>query len=154
MGNVRSWNLAALPSYNGKVSGRIDGETFRVWKGTKHPQEAYTALTYLTGEGVKKLLIGGAGGAVLSAALPAQTMDQARWLGNKKMVFPWVKNWDVVIAGLNYPDIPSAEAWVPNYDEAWNRGNTFTNLLRSTAGLDLDQELQIYLSDLTAIFNK
>jgi multiple sugar transport system substrate-binding protein len=40
------WDLAALPSYNGEVHGRIDADTFRIWKGTKHPREAFAVLTY------------------------------------------------------------------------------------------------------------
>ena len=26
---------------DGKVAGRVDADTFRVWKGTKHPEEAF-----------------------------------------------------------------------------------------------------------------
>jgi multiple sugar transport system substrate-binding protein len=154
MGNVRSWDLAAMPAYNGRVGGRIDGDSFRVWKGTRHPQETFTVLTYLTGEAVKKLVIGTPSLSPAYSAVPARIADQAAWVKGKKAVYPWVRNWDVIIAGLSYPDIPSAEAWVPNYDEAWMRGNTFANLLRNTPGLDLDREIQIYLTDLDVIFNK
>ena len=68
-------------------------------------------------------------------------------------MYPWVNNWDVVLDGLNYPDIPSAEGYVPNYDEAWARGKTFADLLRSTGGLNLEEEIGKYLTDLTVIFN-
>jgi multiple sugar transport system substrate-binding protein len=154
MSDVRSWELAAMPSYKGKVGGRIDSDTFRVWKGTKHLQEMFTVLTYLTGEGVKKLIIGSPSLDAAYAALPARAADQEAWVKKMKAQFYWVKNWDVVIAGLSYPDIPSAETYVPNFNDAWNRGNTFGYLLRTTAGLDLDQEINIYLNDLTLIFNK
>ena len=72
----------------------------------------------------------------------------------KAVAYPWVKNLDTVIAGLSYPDAPSAEGYMPNYNEAWTRGNTFANLLRNTAGLDLDKEIATYLADLTVIFGK
>lgn len=154
MGDVRSWDLAAMPTYKGKVGGRIDSDTFRVWKGTKHPQEAFTALTYLTGEAVKKLLVGYPSGTAAYDAVPARTADQDAWVKKMKAQFYWVKNWDVVIAGMSYPDIPSAEGWMPNYGEAWSRGNTFAYLLRTTPGLDLNQEINNYLNDLTVIFNR
>ena len=70
------------------------------------------------------------------------------------MQFPWVKNWIPSSPGLIYPDVPSAEGWMPNYNEAWNRGNTFSTLLRNTNGLDLDKEIATYLADLNVIFNK
>ena len=43
-----NWNLAALPSYNGKVSAAFNADTFRIPKATKHPDEAFEVLTYLS----------------------------------------------------------------------------------------------------------
>ena len=154
MGDVRTWDAAAMPTYNGKVGGRIDADTFRIWKGTKHPQAAFIAMAYLVGEGVQKLIIGSTSMQAAYGALPARTENQEDWLKAKKAQYPWVKNWDVILAGLDYPDIPSAEGYMPNYNEAWTRGNTFANLLRNTEGLNLNGEIQTYLSDLTFIFNK
>ena len=59
----------------------------------------------------------------------------------KKAQFPSVKNWQTLLDGLNYPDIPSAEAYMPNYNEAWARGTTFANLVMNTSGLDIDKEI-------------
>ncbi len=153
IGNVRDWDAAAIPSYNGSVGGRIDADTFRIWKGTRHPLAAFEAMTYLVGEGVDILIIGGDQPAAYGA-LPARTANQDAWQAAKEIQFPWVRNWNVVLAGLNYPDIPSAEAYMPNYNEAWTRGNTFANLLRNTSGLNLNREIQAYLSDLNVIFSK
>ncbi len=154
MGNVFSWDAAAMPTHNGKVGGRVDADTFQIWKGTKHPQAAFAVLSYLVGEGAKKLIIGSPNMAAAYGAVPARTADQAAWLAAKKSQFPWVKNWAVVLAGLNYPDVPSAEAYTPNFNEAWNRGYTFANLLRSQSGLNLPGAIQTYGNDLMAIFNK
>jgi multiple sugar transport system substrate-binding protein len=41
---------------NGVVNGRIDADTFRVWKGTAHPEEAFEVLAYLITTGGDKLL--------------------------------------------------------------------------------------------------
>ena len=48
---------AILPmGADGVVHGRVDADTFRVWKGTKHPAEAFTVLSYLITTGGDTLL--------------------------------------------------------------------------------------------------
>jgi multiple sugar transport system substrate-binding protein len=155
MKDVKTWDVAALPNYTGQVGGRVEEGTFRIWKGTKHPQEAFTVLTYLLGDAVQKLVIGSEKlPAPWSDSMPARIDNQKSWMDIQKMEFPWVKNWNVLIAGLNYPDIPSANSALPNNNNAWSRGNTFVNLLRSKPGLNLTLEIQNYVDDLTAIFNR
>jgi multiple sugar transport system substrate-binding protein len=154
IGDVSTWDAAAIPSYNGQPGGRIDADTFRIWKGTKHPEAAFIAMSYLVTEGVQKLIIGSDDQQAAYGAIPALTSAQEDWRAQKAVAFPWVKNLDTVIAGLDYPDVPSAEGYMPNYNEAWTRGNTFANLLRNTGGLNLDREIQTYLADLNIIFGK
>jgi multiple sugar transport system substrate-binding protein len=154
MNDVKTWDAGAMPSYKGKVNGRIDADTFRIWKGSTHRAEAFKVLTYLVTTGVQKLIIGSADMPAAYGALPARAKDQQPWLDAKKVTFPWVKNWDVVTAGLSYPDSPSAEAYMPNYNEAWARTGTFYSLMANTGGLDLAKEEQTLLTDLQAIFDK
>lgn len=153
-GDVKTWDAGAMPTYNGKVGGRIDADTFRIWKGTKHPKEAFIAMSYMVTTAVDILIVGSEAMPAAYGAIPALTSAQEAWRAQKAIAFPWVKNLDTVIAGLSYPDTPSAEGFMPNYNEAWERGNTFSNLLRNTKGLDLDKEIATFLSDLTTIFNK
>ena len=35
-----NWNIAALPSYNGKVTAPINADTFAITKGSKHPDDS------------------------------------------------------------------------------------------------------------------
>ncbi len=156
VGDNKSWDFAAMPTLNGKVGGRIDADTFRILKTTKHPQEAFTVMQYLVGAGVQKLIVGDPNNNNVSAygAFPARAKDQTAYLEALKTKFPWVKNVDVMLAGLNYPDVPSAEGFMPNYAEAWDRQNTFGSLMRTTKGLDLTAEEAKLVSDLTTIFNK
>jgi multiple sugar transport system substrate-binding protein len=154
MGNVKTWDAGIMPSYNGTVGGRVDADTFRIWKGTKHPEEAFAVLQYLVTTGVQRLIIGDKDIPAAYGAVPARTADLQTWLDAKKVQFPWVKNWQTILDGLNYPDVPSAEAYVPNYNEAWARGTTFANLVNSQGGLDIDKEIATFTSDLTAIFAK
>jgi len=152
--NKGGWEAGIMPSYNGTVAGRIDADTFRVWKGTQNPEAAFKVLTYLVTDAVDILIVGSEDMAAAYGAIPALTSAQEEWRAQKAIAFPWVQNLDTVIAGLSYPDVPSAEGYMPNYNEAWERGNTFSNLLRNTAGLDLDAEIATYLSDLQGIFDK
>jgi multiple sugar transport system substrate-binding protein len=154
IGNVKTWDAGIMPSYNGVTAGRVDADTFRIWKGTKNPKQAFEFLAYLVTTGTQKLIIGSKAMPAAYGALPARTADLQTWVDAKKVQFPWVKNWQTILDGLNYPDTPSAEAYMPNFSEAWARGTTFANLVNSQGGLDIDKEIQAFTSDLTKIFAK
>jgi multiple sugar transport system substrate-binding protein len=162
MNDVKTWDFGAMPSYNGKVSGRVDADTLRILKATKHPDEAFQAMAYLQTTGVDKLVVGiglgndASGKPVAPAygALPAVTAKQSVWLDNAKKTYPWVKNWAVLLDGLKYPDVPSGEAYTPGYAEAWARGTTFWTLITTDGKIDLKKEIATYENDLTTIFNK
>jgi multiple sugar transport system substrate-binding protein len=139
---------------DGKVAGRVDADTFRIWKGTKHPAEAFTVLTYLIDTGIQKLVVGSPTRAPAYGAVPSQTALRGPWLAAQKVNFPFVQNWDTLVAGLNYADVPSAEGFMPNINEAWARIQTFGDLLVNTKGVDLAAQEATLESDLTTIFNK
>ncbi len=147
-----TWDIGIMPSYNGKVGGRVDADTFRILKTTKHPQEAFDAMYYLETAAVPKLIIGTADKPAPYGALPARTADQDAWLAAKKVAFPQVQNWDTIIAGLNYPDVPSAEAWMPNFIKAFDNTRTFYALML-TSPIDLAKEEAAFLSDMQTIFS-
>ncbi len=147
-----TWDIGIMPSYNGKVGGRVDADTFRILKSSKHPQEAFEAMYYLETTAVPKLIIGTADKPAPYGALPARTADQDAWLAAKKVTFPQVQNWDVIFAGLDYPDTPSAEAWMPNFIKAFDRTRTFYALIL-TSPIDLAKEEANFLNDLQADFN-
>ena len=134
---------------NGVVNGRIDADTFRIWKGTAHPEEAFTVLSYLIGDGGDKLL-------PIYGAMPAIAAKTEAFFAVKSADYPFVtpESWDVFVQGLAYPDAPSAEQYLPNWNEAFARIQTFGDLLTNTEGLDFDAEFQKLQDDLTAIYNK
>jgi len=154
MGDVKTWDAGAMPSYKGKVNGRIDVDTFRIWKGTKNKAAAFSALTYLVTTGVQKLLIGSKDMPAAYGSLPARTKDFDAWLAAKKVTFPQVKNWQLLSDGMAYPDSPSAEAFMPNFNEAWTAtGAAYTKWL-STSGLNMDDEAAALKQQLQTIFDK
>jgi multiple sugar transport system substrate-binding protein len=150
------WDLAALPSNNGVVHSRLDAHTFLIWKGTPNPEAAFEVLSYLIGpDGVRPLSLGdenAPGGAY--DAFPALTELQGQFIDAKSAQYPFVENWDVFLQGLDYPDNPSAEAWMPNMVDAWNRFEIFANLYRNDGEIDIDAELDTLISDLEVIYNK
>jgi multiple sugar transport system substrate-binding protein len=136
---------------DGLVHGRVDADTFRIWKGTKHPAEAFTVLSYLITTGGDKLL-------PAYGAMPAIASKTQAFFDKKSADYPFVtkESWDVFVQGLAYPDAPSAEQYQPNWIEAFARMDTFKSLLETTAPdkLDFDKEYQTLVDDLTVIYNK
>ncbi|MCB0037659.1 MAG: extracellular solute-binding protein, partial [Anaerolineales bacterium] len=136
---------------DGEYHGRVDADTFRVWIGTEHPEEAFTALSYLITDGADKLL-------PVYGALPAIADKQEAFFEAKTNDYPFVNDttWDVFAAGLAYPDAPSAEQFQPNWNEAWARQQTFFDLIMNTSPdeLDFDAEWDTMVSDLNEIYNK
>lgn len=142
-----AWDLAVLPTYNGVVNGRVDADTFRVWKGTKNPEAAFEVLTYLLGDASLDLL-------GIYGGMPARAEDTDAFFAAKAEQYPFVQNWDVMIQGLAYPDVPSAEAYMPQWNEAFARVDTFGNLLLTDPAIDFDAEIETLQTDLQAIFDK
>jgi len=134
---------------DGEVSGRVDADTFRVWKGTPNPTEAFTVLTYLITTGADKLL-------PVYGAMPAVPEKTQAFFDQKSEEYPFVtqESWDVFVQGLAYPDTPSSEQYLPNSIKANARFTTFMDLLRNTEGLDFEAEYQKLVDDLNSIYNE
>jgi multiple sugar transport system substrate-binding protein len=134
---------------DGEVNGRVDADTFRIWKGTPHPNEAFKVLAYLITTGGDKLLP--AYGAM--PAIPAKTQA---FFDKKSTDYPFVtkESWDVFNQGLAFPDTPSSEQYQPNSIEAVARFATFFDLMNNTQDLDFDTEYQKLVDDLNVIYNK
>jgi multiple sugar transport system substrate-binding protein len=135
----------------GNVNSRVDADTFRVWKGTKNPDEAFTVLAYLLTTGGDKLL-------PVYGAMPAIATKMDAFFAQKSDDYPFVTDasWDVFKAGLAYPDVPSAEQYQPNWNEAWARQQTFLDLMLNTPPnqFNFDEEYQKMIEDLNVIYNR
>jgi multiple sugar transport system substrate-binding protein len=146
------FQAGALPlGDDGEYHGRVDADTFRIWKGTENPDEAFEVLVYLITDGADKLL-------PVYGALPAIPEKQGPFFEVKTNDYPFVtpETWDVFVAGLAYPDNPSAEQYQPNHTEAWNREQAFFDLILNTPPdeLDFDAEWDTMVADVTAIYNR
>lgn len=135
----------------GVVHSRVDADTFRVWKGTKNPEAAFTVLSYLLTDAADSLL-------PIYGAMPAIASKMDSFFEAKTQDYPFVtpESWDVFKASLAYPDVPSAEQWQPNWNEAWAREQTFVDLMQNTGPdqFDFDTEWQKMVDDINVIYNK
>ncbi len=143
------WDVAAMPSYKGKTTANLNADTFRIFKTTKHPDEAFEVLSYFLGESeaAKNLVLA-------YGAFPARKSLQGSFFDSLNQQFTQKPDWQVALDGVQYADNPSFEGYFPNYNEAMNRTRTFYNLILTTPGLDIDAEIAKLKSDLQAIYNK
>lgn len=134
---------------DGNVHGRVDADTFRILKGTKHPAEAFEVLAYLITTGGDKLL-------PAYGAMPAIASKTDAFFEKKSADYPFVtkESWNVFVQGLAYPDTPSAEQYQPNSIKANARFTTFGDLMNNTEGLDFDAEFQKLVDDLNVLYNE
>ena len=141
------WDLAAVPENNGTVTSNFNADTFRIWKDTEHPEEAFEVLSYLVGEASAELL-------QVYGAMPANPDDQDAFFEGKDEQFPHGVDWQVARDSMAYPDNPSFEAYTPSYKEAFDAIVEFGDTLRSTEGLDVDAEIEAFTEELQTIFDR
>ncbi len=134
---------------DGTVQGRIDADTFRIWSGTEHPEEAFEVVSYLITTGGDTLL-------PIYGAMPAIAEKTDAFFEVKSADYPFVtsESWDVFVQGLAYPDTPSAEQYQPNWTEAFARFDAFKDLLLNTEDVDFEAEYAKLQEDLNVIYNK
>ncbi len=147
LGDLKSnWDLAVVPSYNGTFYAPADADTFRIYKGTKNPDAAFTVLQYLLGEGAGDLL-------AAYGAYPARPDLQAAAIAKQAETYPSVKNWDAVAPSLEYATVPHHESYYPNYSKGQQRFNDFRTLMYGDTGesMDVNAELDKLQSDLQTI---
>lgn len=143
------WDIAVVPSYNGKTTANLNADTFRIFKATKHPDEAFEVLSFFLGESeaAKNLVLA-------YGAFPARKSLQSSFFDSLNEQFPQKPDWQVALDGVVYADNPSFEGYFPNYNESLNRCRTFYNLILTTDKLDIDAEIAKLKTDLQAIYDK
>ncbi|MBI9044973.1 MAG: extracellular solute-binding protein [Anaerolineaceae bacterium] len=145
--SVENWDVAAVPSYNGVLTSKMNADTFRVLASTKHPEETMEVIKWMTGEAAPELL-------QIYGGMPARESLQEDFFTEMDENFPQGVNWQVFIDGLAYPDVPNNEANMPNYSKAYDRLHAFKTLYHSDPDLDISAEIETLISDLQSIFDE
>jgi multiple sugar transport system substrate-binding protein len=141
------WNMAATPSYDGQTTAALNADTFRILKSSKHPDEAFTVLTYLLGDASNQLLQSYSG-------MPARVSDQDAFFKTAQEAFTQTIDWQVAKDGIAYADVPNFEGYMPAYNESLDLIITFGTKWQATPGLDMDTEIQDLQTQLQAIWDK
>jgi multiple sugar transport system substrate-binding protein len=142
---VKDFGWAVAPEYNGKITAKLHADTFSILKTSKHPEAAFQALAALASSGELLTVYG---------AFPADPALQDAFFETVNAQYPNVTlDWTVPQAMLGYPDIPNHQAWVPDYAKSKTAWQAFQNKYRTTAGLDIDAELDALQTTLQGIFD-
>ncbi|MGH8246545.1 MAG: ABC transporter substrate-binding protein, partial [Gammaproteobacteria bacterium] len=82
--NGNEFQAGAMPvGADGEVHSRVDADTYRILKSSKHPAEAFTVLSYLITTGADKLL-------PIYGAMPAIPSKTEAFFATKSEEFPFV----------------------------------------------------------------
>jgi multiple sugar transport system substrate-binding protein len=146
----KKWDMGVMPSYNGKVSGPLDADTFTIVKQSAHPDEAFQAMVAIMADKNLQIVYGG---------MPAATSEQQAWFDSfdatLKDVFPDnTVSWAVLQEMEKYPAVPSHEADMPNFLKVINLYGAFYTKLQSQAGLNVDTELTKLQADIQKAFDE
>lgn len=140
------WTTAVVPSHNGVTTAKLHADTFTILRAGQNQEAAFQVMTYLLGEKAGEL-------ATIYGGMPARKSLQPDYFAALGEQFAGQNiNWNTVVAGLSYPDIPNHEEALPAYIEARERYTNFAELIDSRPDLDLDAEVATLMADLQAIF--
>jgi multiple sugar transport system substrate-binding protein len=103
-----SWDIAIMPSVNGKITAKLHGDTFAIMKDSKHQDVAFKVLSAMVNDADLPIIYGG---------MPAIIADRPAFFAKlDAKAAPNKIDWSVAQEMLKYPDLPNHEAWMPNLD--------------------------------------
>ncbi|HET6379596.1 MAG TPA: extracellular solute-binding protein [candidate division Zixibacteria bacterium] len=144
---VSDWDIAVLPEGpDGTITSKLHADTVGILASTENPEAAFEVLDWIR-----------TNPALLEAwgALPAVTDQRDAFFAALDERFaPLEIDWNVSIQMLGYPDVPSHEAFMPNFSEANAANGEFGSRLWTTDGLELQAEIDAHVERLQGIFDE
>jgi len=141
-----NWDIAVMPTINGKITAKLHGDTFAILKESKNQDAAFKVLSKMVVDKELPKIYGG---------MPAKAEDRPDFFKSlDERAAPNKVDWSVADAMLKYPDLPNHESWTPNLIKANDMFTKFRNLMDQTPGLDMDQEITKLQTQLDAIFKE
>lgn len=139
------WDMAALPSYHGHVSGVHYGAGLGILKSTPHPQEAVRVLyNIVTDPALLDSRMSGNG------STPALISRRQVFLDGMDARFPTGLNWQVIVDGFAYQETPGAISPKAFEGDITYQLGKFKSLIENTEGLDIEaaiNDLEITLQN-------
>ena len=117
--------MAATPSYQGQTTAAFNADTFRILKSTKHPDEAFTVLTYLLG----RTRTCSSCTAACRRSSPSRTPSCRPSRPNYKQKI----DWNVAKEGVKFADVPNFESYTPAYNQTLDLLNTSSHEMAGDA---------------------
>jgi multiple sugar transport system substrate-binding protein len=148
---VKDWDIAVLPEGpDGKVTSKLHADTIGILNSTKNADAAFEALSFLTQS--PELIQTWSAMPAIESQRDAFFAGIAPWTASKSPALEI--DWTVSTKMLAFPDIPSHEAFMPNFDEADAANKSFGTKLWTTSGLNLKQEIDKQVETLQALFDE
>ena len=144
---VSDWDIAVLPTGpDGTITSKLHADTVGILDSTENPEAAFEVLNWIR-----------TNPSLLEAwgALPAVADQRDAFFAALDDRFTSVEvDWSVSTQMLEYPDVPSHEAFMPNFTEANAANGEFGSTLWTTPGLDLQAEVDAHVERLQGIFDE
>ena len=142
---VTDWDVAVLPvGPDGKVTSKLHADTIGIMESTANPEAAFQALTFLAAS--PELI-------TTWGAMPAVESQRAAFFtGLDKTFAPLKIDWNVSSEMLKFPDNPSHEAFMPNFQEADSANKDLGSKIWNDADLDLPAAIDAHVKQLQGIF--
>jgi multiple sugar transport system substrate-binding protein len=129
-----------MPSYNGKITAKLHGDTFAIMEDSTNKEVAFKVLSAMVVAPELYQIYGG---------MPAVLADRPAFLASlDERSAPNTIDWSVAEEMLNYPDLPNHEAWTPNVAVVKNILDTFRTTMDQTPDLNLDEAIAQLKADL------
>jgi multiple sugar transport system substrate-binding protein len=144
---VSDWDIAVLPEGpDGNITSKLHADTVGILDTTENPDAAFEVLDWIRQNPTLLQAWG---------ALPAVVAQRADFFSALDERFAPVEvDWDVSTLMLGYPDVPSHEAFMPNFSEANVANGDFGSVLWTTSGLDLQAEIDKHVERIQGIFDE
>ena len=144
---VSDWDIAVLPTGpDGTITSKLHADTVGILDTTENPEAAFEVLNWIR-QNPDLLQAWG--------ALPAVVAQRDAFFAGLDEQFSSVDvDWNVSTQMLGYPDVPSHEAFMPNFQEANAANGEFGSTLWTTSGLDLQAEIDKHVERIQGIFDE
>jgi multiple sugar transport system substrate-binding protein len=86
--------------------------------------------------------------------MPARIADQDAFFAGLDEKWTQGVDWQVAIDGVEFADNPNFEAWMPNYQKSFAAIVSELSVLRTKADLDVEAEIDKFMTKLQGIFDK
>jgi multiple sugar transport system substrate-binding protein len=142
---VTDWDIAVPPvGPDGKTTSKLHADTIGILASSKHPDLAFEVLSYLSASPELTQVWG---------AMPARASAQDAFFASLSERFaPLEIDWQVAKDMLANPDVPSHEAFMPDFTRADAANKALGSKLWTTPGLDVDAEIDALVTELNGIF--